>query len=296
MTISQSPASSVLISAPDLIALQASSKPSLVVDCSFDLSRPLAGYESYLSAHISGALYANLDTDLSDKTGDLDAASGGRHPLPSRANVARWLSSIGISPNQQVVVYDRQGGMVAGRLWWMLKWLGHERVAVLDGGFPAWSAAGGQVRQGPEAPLPVSQYSWGLQADSLAPLVNAEIVQTHIGSPSVAILDARAQPRFTGETEPLDPVAGHIPSALNRPFSSNMQADGTFKSPDQLRLEFESLLAGRDPAQTIHHCGSGVSAIPNMLAMFIAGYGMTSLYAGSWSDWCSDPNRPVAQG
>ncbi len=218
-----------LISAPELKTLQASKAPLMVFDCSFDLMNPNAGYESYLTSHITGAVYANLDTDLSAK-GDASAQSGGRHPLPSRERFAAWLSSIGFTKDTQAVVYDRQGTMVAGRLWWMLKWLGHERVAVLDGGFPAWQASQGALSKGSEPALPASQYPCGLASTSLVQLVTADWVSQHIGSQSAAIVDARAAPRFRGEVEPLDPVAGHIPSALNRPFGSNMNEDGTFKS------------------------------------------------------------------
>jgi thiosulfate/3-mercaptopyruvate sulfurtransferase len=295
MTISTRPAFTTLISVADLEILQAQKTPLMVFDCSFDLMKPAAGYQSHLDSHITGAVYANLDADLSAK-GDPAAMSGGRHPLPTRERFAAWLANIGFTQAIQAVVYDRQGTMVAGRLWWMLKWLGHNNVAVLDGGFPAWQAAQGATSEGAEPALPASQYTCGLADTSLVKLVDANTVAKHIGSQTTAIVDARTNPRFKGEVEPLDPVAGHIPSALNRPFNSNMNADGTFKSKDTLKAEFDTLLAGRDPAQTVHHCGSGVSAIPNILAMAVAGYGMTTLYAGSWSDWCSDASRPVAQG
>jgi thiosulfate/3-mercaptopyruvate sulfurtransferase len=281
-----------LISVRELQALQAANTPLMVFDCSFDLSKPEQGPQQYLESHIAGAVYASLDTDLSAKH-DPTAQSGGRHPLPSPQKFAAWLSSIGFTNDMQAVAYDRQGTLVAGRLWWMLKWLGHDKVAVLDGGFPAWQALGANTSKGTEAARPASQYQCGLAGMSL---VDAVGVKAKIGSPTAAILDARAAPRYRGEVEPLDPVAGHIPSALNRPFTTNMNADGTFKPASVLRAEFETLLAGRDPAQTIHHCGSGVSAIPNVLAMAVAGFGLTTLYAGSWSDWCSDASRPVAQG
>ena len=301
MTTLANPSFTTLISVAQLQALQATQAALLVFDCSFDLMKPAAGYESYLESHITGAVYANLDTDLSAKN-DPNAMSGGRHPLPRREQFAAWLASLGLTHDMQAVVYDRQGTMVAGRLWWMLKWLGHDNVAVLDGGFPAWQAAQGALGKGSEPALPASQYPCGLAGTSpdqlrpLAPLVNADEVAKHIGSISTAIVDARAAPRFRGEVEPLDPVAGHIPGALNRPFNTNMNTDGLMKSPSQLREEFEVLLAGRDPAETIHHCGSGVSAIPNVLAMAVAAYGITKLYAGSWSDWCSDASRPTAKG
>jgi thiosulfate/3-mercaptopyruvate sulfurtransferase len=288
-----------LISVPELHSLQASHQPHMIFDCSFDLAKPEAGYAAYLESHIAGAIYVNLDTDLSAKA-DASAASGGRHPLPSREKFAAWLSSIGFTNEMQAIIYDRNHTMIAGRLWWMLKWLGHERVAVLDGGFPLFeqdAASKPLLAKGLEAQRLASANPQGLQLSSpLVSLVDASFVAPLIGSPQAAIVDARATPRFKGEVEPLDPVAGHIPSALNRPFTQNFDESGRFKSPEQLREEFDHLLAGRDAAQTVHHCGSGVSALPNVLAMTVAGFGLTTLYAGSWSDWCSDAARPVAQG
>jgi thiosulfate/3-mercaptopyruvate sulfurtransferase len=213
--------------------------------------------------------------------------------LPSREKFAAWLSTVGFTNDMQAVVYDRNNTMVAGRLWWMLQWVGHEGAAVLDGGFQTYVASQAILNKGLEAHRPANQFQLGLPRVAL---VDAAFISPLMGSVHTAIVDARATPRFKGEIEPLDPVAGHIPSALNRPFTQNFDANGRFKSPEQLRAEFESLLAGRNPAQTIHHCGSGVSALPNVLAMAVAGFGLTTLYAGSWSDWCSDTSRPVAQG
>jgi len=283
---------STLISVQQLQALQASNLPHMIFDCSFDLAKPEAGYAQYLDSHLSGAVYANLDTDLSAKD-DANAASAGRHPLPAREKFATWLSSIGFTNDMQAVVYDRNNTMVAGRLWWMLQWLGHERVAVLNGGFQTYATSQASFNKGLEAHRPASQFQIGLPKVAL---VDAAFVSSKMGSVQTAIVDARATPRYKGEVEPLDPVAGHIPSALNRPFTQNFDESGCFKSAEQLRSEFDRLLAGRDPAQTVHHCGSGVSALPNVLAMAVAGYGLTTLYAGSWSDWCSDASRPVAQG
>ena len=281
-----------LISIAQLQTLLASGQPPLVFDCSFELMQPTAGDAQYLDSHIPGALRADLDRHLSAK-GAPDAASGGRHPLPSRATFATWLGSMGLTPEQQVVVYDRQGVNYAGRLWWMLKWLGHEAVAVLDGGLPAWTAAGGPVEVGPSATPHASNYPL---APEKAGLVAADSIVKQLGKPSQTVIDARGAPRFRGEVEPLDPVAGHIPGALNRPFPNNLDAKGFFKPAAELRTEFEALLAGRDPATVVHHCGSGVSAVPNIIAMEVAGLGRAALYAGSWSDWCSDPSRPMAQG
>jgi thiosulfate/3-mercaptopyruvate sulfurtransferase len=284
-----------LISAAELQSLLPSGQPCMVFDCSCDLMKPESGPGMYREAHIPGAVYAHLDNALSAK-GDRSvtgAMSGGRHPLPAREAFAQWLGSVGFSNGMQAVVYDRQGANYCGRLWWMLKWLGHEPVAVLDGGLQAWQAAGGAVSSGTEPPAPATTFQIH---DSLVQLVDADTVAKELGQPGQHIVDARGTPRFKGETEPIDPVAGHIPGALNRPFNLNIGADGRFKDAATLRNEFAALLGQRDPAQVVHHCGSGVSAVPNILAMEIAGLGRTALFAGSWSEWCSDPLRPVAKG
>ena len=283
-----------LISAEQLQALMTSKMPLRIFDCTFDLADASVGQKLYLESHIPGAVYAHLDAALSDKTGA--GVSGGRHPLPSREKFAEWLSSVGLTNDMQAVVYDRNGANYCGRLWWMLKWAGHTNVAVLDGGLQAWQAAGGAVKSGPETANAASNYAL---APSLSALVATKTVADNLGRPIQTLIDARGVPRFRGEVEPLDPVAGHIPGALNRPFNQNIGADGKFKPPATLKAEFEALLAGRDPATVVHHCGSGVSAVPNILAMQIAGLSnasTTGLYAGSWSDWCSDASRPMAQG
>lgn len=298
-----------LISAEQLQALIASRKPLRVFDCSFDLMQPQAGEQQYLASHIPGAVYAHLDKALSARHGlnpgqvgaravitvsGADApASGGRHPLPNREKFATWLSSVGFANDMQAVVYDRNNANYCGRLWWMLKWAGHRNAAVLDGGLQAWQAAGGSVNSGQE---PAHFQASFMLAPPLTRLVDTPSVASQLGRPTQTLVDARAPARFRGEVEPLDPVAGHIPGALNRPFSQNLGPDGKFKPAAQLKAEFEALLGGRDPASVVHHCGSGVSALPNLLAMEVAGLGPTGLYAGSWSEWCSDPDRPVAQG
>ena len=294
-----------LISVEQLQQLIANKTPLRLFDCSFDLMQPHLGEQQYLEKHVPGAVHANLDTDLSAKHGavgsngtmltatGVDApASGGRHPLPSRERFARWLSSIGFGNEMQAVVYDRNGANYCGRLWWMLKWAGHANVAVLDGGLQAWQGAGGAVVSGAE---PAHFQANFLLADPLVKLVSADTVSAQLGRPTQTLIDARANARFKGEVEPMDPVAGHIPGALNRPFSQNLGADGRFKPAEQLKAEFQALLGARDPATVVHHCGSGVSAVPNILAMEIAGLGGTGLYAGSWSDWCSDASRPFAK-
>ena len=281
-----------LVSAEQLQALMGSGTPLLVFDCSFELMKPETGDLQFAEAHIPGSVRANLERDLSAQSG-ASAASGGRHPLPSRENFARWLGSVGMSSDMQAVVYDRQGANYCGRLWWMLKWVGHEPVAVLDGGLEAWYAAGGVVTSGigthhaPQVFLP---------GPERAELRQTAQVAEQLGRPGQNIIDARAAPRFRGEVEPLDPVAGHIPGALNRPFAGNIGPSGCFKPAAVLKSELLALLAGRDPATVVHHCGSGVSAVPNIIAMEVAGLGRQALYAGSWSEWCSDPARPVAQG
>ena len=280
----------LLISVSQLKALQTSSQPLMLFDCSFDLMNPAAGEAAYRESHIPGALYVHLDRDLSDKSGS--GVNGGRHPLPSREKFAAWLGSIGFGNAMQAVVYDRQGVNYAGRLWWMLKWLGHDNVAVLDGGLQAWAASEATTAE-VAAPRPPATFS--LTAEK-AQLVMTSTIERGLGRPTQTMVDARAAPRFRGEVEPLDPVAGHIPGALNRPFAQNIGADGKFKPAAVLRAEFEALLAGRDPASVVHHCGSGVSAVPNVLAMELAGLGRAALYAGSWSEWSSDPARPFAQG
>jgi thiosulfate/3-mercaptopyruvate sulfurtransferase len=294
-----------LITPEQLAALRASGQPLMLFDCSFELMQPQAGDAQYLQAHIPGAVRANLDRDLSamhgapGKHGALTAheadtpASGGRHPLPNREKFAIWLSSVGFANGMQAVVYDRQGANYCGRLWWMLQWAGHAAVAVLDGGLQAWQATGGAVAAGEEPGHFRSNFELGAP---LVRLVDANEVLAKLDDAAQTVLDARAGPRFRGETEPLDPVAGHIPGALNRPFSQNIGADGRFKPAAELRAEFDALLAGRDAAGVVHQCGSGVSALPNLIAMRVAGYPSTALYAGSWSDWCSDPQRPVATG
>ncbi|HTH77433.1 MAG TPA: sulfurtransferase [Ramlibacter sp.] len=291
-----------LISAGELKALRMGGKPHMVFDCSFDLANPAAGEEAYCKLHIPGAVYANLDSNLSDegvvapdgtKHPHPDAASGGRHPLPSREKFAMWLCSVGFSNDMQAVVYDRNNSFFCGRLWWMLKWAGHEAVAVLDGGLKVWQAEGGEVTDREEPAHFQSNFELGRELRRLA---RTQDVLAQLGKKGQTIVDARAPQRYRGEVEPLDPVAGHIPGAINRPTADNIAADGRFKPAAQLRAEFEEMLAGRDPGTVVHHCGSGVSAVPNVIAMEVAGFGPTTLYAGSWSEWCSDPSRPIAKG
>lgn len=282
-----------LISADALQDLIEQGRSLRLFDCSFDLTRASVGRQQFLEGHIPGALYADLDSDLSDKRSQGTPVSGGRHPLPDRDRLAQWLSSCGVEAGMQVVVYDRQGSSFCGRLWWMLKWMGHEAVAVLDGGLQAWQAAGGALQAGPAVSPHPSNFS---AAAPLAELVQVDQVLARLGQAGQTVVDARAEPRYRGEVEPLDPVAGHIPGALNRPYTLNMTPEGRFKPAEQLREEFEALLKGRSASSVVHQCGSGVTATANLLAMEIAGMGRAPLFAGSWSQWCSDPARPVERG
>ncbi len=281
-----------LISAEQLKHLVHDHKPLMVFDCSFELMKPAEGDLQYERVHIAGAVRADLDRHLTAKK-PADAVNGGRHPLPRRELFAAWLASVGFQDDMQAVVYDRQGANYCGRLWWMLKWMGHEAVAVLDGGLQAWEAVNGPVAVGPDQPRVPSAYRAG---EPRAVLATTDDVLKHLELPDQTLVDARAPARYRGEVEPLDPVAGHIPGALNRPFAENFGADGRFKSPEQLKREFLALLGQRRASSVVHHCGSGVSAVPNLLAMEIAGLGRAALYAGSWSEWCADPARPVARG
>jgi len=281
-----------LISVAKLKTLQDQGTPLMVFDCSFELLKPEAADQLYAQAHIPGALQAHLERNLSTHDAAL-AVNGGRHPLPSRESFANWLGEQGLAPDMQVVVYDRQGANYCGRLWWMLKWIGHHQAAVLDGGLQAWQAASGAVDSAPPPARPPAKLPL---RPALLELTQTSTVAKHLGLEVQTVIDARAAARYRGEVEPLDPVAGHIPGALNRPFTHNLNAEGFFKSPEVLREEFTSLLAGRDPSSVVHHCGSGVSAVPNVLAMEIAGLGPTALYAGSWSEWCNTPGLPCAKG
>jgi thiosulfate/3-mercaptopyruvate sulfurtransferase len=283
----------LLISASQLQTLQAQGTPCAVLDCSFDLMKPDLADGLFAAEHIAGAWHAHLDRNLSTHNAG-ESVNGGRHPLPKRELVALWLGSLGIHNGMQIVVYDQNKGFYCGRLWWMLKWLGHEAVAVLDGGLQAWKDAGGSLASGPPAPLPAAAL-FGLKTP-LRQLVLTEALAHGLGRPQQTIVDARASARYRGDMEPLDPVAGHIPGALNRPFTENFTEDGRFKSAEVLQAEWRQVLAGRSAESVVHHCGSGVTAVPNLLAMELAGFGPTALYAGSWSEWCNTPGLPCAKG
>jgi thiosulfate/3-mercaptopyruvate sulfurtransferase len=281
---------SPILSAADLSAWRG--RPDLVVlDASFDLHDVQSGRRAFEQAHVPGARYADLDADLCGaKTG-----RNGRHPLPERARFAATVGHWGIGPQTRVVVYDRQGAMFAARLWWMLRWLGHDDVAVLDGGWAAWQAAGGAVEAGAAVAVADAVADAGPYPER-APLMatlDADALQARLGS--ICLLDARAPERYRGDVEPLDAAAGHIPGALNRFFQLNL-IEGRFKPATALRAEFEALIGAQPVAEMVHSCGSGVTACHNLLAMHVAGLPGACLYPGSWSEWSADPARPVAKG
>ncbi|NLG99411.1 MAG: sulfurtransferase [Chloroflexi bacterium] len=258
----------------------------VIVDCRFDLSNPDWGFAEYQKSHIPGAVYAHLDRDLSGPAGK----ETGRHPLPDLELFASRLGSWGIGAGKQVVVYDTNGGAYAARLWWMLRFLGHPAAAVLDGGFPKWQQEGRPVRAGVEQRAPAQfspQPDWGM-------VVTADEVEQIRRSPDHRLIDARAPERFRGEVEPIDPVAGHIPGAVNRFHGSNLSPDGALLPAGTLRSQFMDLLGGVPPQNAVVYCGSGVTSCHHLLAMEIAGLPGARLYAGSWSEWITDRTRPTA--
>jgi thiosulfate/3-mercaptopyruvate sulfurtransferase len=264
---------------------------ALAVDCRFDLADPARGERDYAEGHVPGAVYAHLDRDLSDLTRQAEGL--GRHPLPLEQAFSERLARWGWRPGLLLVAYDGAGGaLAAARLWWLLRLAGVAGAAVLDGGWPAWLAAGLPVSR--EAPVR-EPTAVSLRFDA-AQLAGHEEAQAAGGDPGRLLLDARAAPRYRGEVEPIDPVGGHVPGARNRPFSDNLGAGGRFKDAAALRAEFLALLAGRPPQAVVHMCGSGVTACHNLLAMEAAGLSGSRLYAPSWSGWLGDPARPVAKG
>jgi thiosulfate/3-mercaptopyruvate sulfurtransferase len=259
----------------------------IVCDCRHDLTDYGHGRRAYFQSHVPGARFLHLDEDLSGpKTG-----VNGRHPLPHPRTFALRLGALGIDNASQVVAYDASGGYYAARLWWMLRWVGHSRVAVLDGGWEAWTRSGLPVTAELPALRPTA-YTLRVQSGLS---VDSGFVASHLDDPATAVLDARSADRFRGENETLDPVGGHIPGAVNRFFKLNLEQDGRFKAPHALRQEFTQVLDGREPGSTVHQCGSGVTACHNLLAMEHAGLTGSRLYPGSWSEWVSDRSRPVTR-
>ena len=261
-----------------------------IFDCRHDLLQPTAGGDAFAAGHIQNAQFANIDTDLSGAKAPAGAAFTGRHPLPDRHTLLATLRGWGINDDTQVVAYDAQGGMFAARLWWLLRWIGHANVAVLDGGLAAWQAQGLPLVT-PLAPRPAGNI---VEQASLTRTVGVQEVVANLAPQELTVLDARAPDRYRGENETIDPVGGHIPGAKNRFFKDNLQPDGRFKSARELEQEFAGLIG--KPASAIMQCGSGVTACHNLLALEVAGLPGAALYPGSWSEWCADPARPVATG
>jgi thiosulfate/3-mercaptopyruvate sulfurtransferase len=260
----------------------------VIVDCRFKLDDVQWGEREYAAAHIPGAVYSSLDRDLSGaKTG-----TNGRHPLPDPDALARTFGRFGIASGVQVVAYDQDNGMYASRLWWLLRWLGHDAVAVLDGGFAKWKAEGRPTTRGEERRAPRG-FSVSLRAE-MAVDVNA--VASRVGNAEWRLVDARAPERYRGESEPIDKTPGHIPGAVNHFFGTNLDAHGTFRTPEELRAGFHESAGDLSADHVVCYCGSGVTACHNLLALEHAGLKGAKLYAGSWSEWSSDPSRPVEKG
>ena len=272
----------------DLLAAHLGDPSWVVVDCRFDLSNPDAGARAYEDAHILGAAYAHLDRDLSGPT----TGRNGRHPLPTAQAMVAMFGRLGIDPARQVVAYDQSSGTFASRLWWMLRYAGHDAVAVLDGGWAKWQREQRSERGGVDATAP-GAFTAAWRPDMR---VEVESVRAALGDPTRRLLDARAPERFSGSTEPLDPVGGHIPGAVNHPCLTNVGEEGTFLPAEELRRQFETRLGTTTPDRVVSYCGSGVTACHNLLALARAGLDGGRLYAGSWSEWCADPDRPIATG
>jgi len=276
-----------LVSVDDLAA-RLNDAAWIVCDCRHDLADTEAGRRANRESHIPGARFVHLDEDLSAPR----SGRNGRHPLPAPEQFARRLGELGMDGAKQVVAYDASGGYYAARLWWMLRWLGHDAVAVLDGGWDAWRKAPHPITD--QNPLiDAARFIMRRRADMAW---DAGYIVANLGKPEPRLLDARSPDRYRGENETLDPVAGHIPGAINRFFRLNLEADGRFKAATILRKEFTEILGNSAPGNVTHYCGSGVTACHNLLAMEIAGLTGSCLYPGSWSEWCSSPARPVARG
>ncbi|HCY63009.1 MAG TPA: sulfurtransferase [Oxalobacteraceae bacterium] len=277
-----------LISAAEL-ARHALDPDWVVIDCRHDLALPDAGRQAFEAGHIPGAQFAHLDRDLSGSKSDAQGVFRGRHPLPERDAFIESLRRWGVNDRSQLVAYDAQGGMFAARLWWLLRWIGHEAVAVLDGGMQAWPASGMWL----STELSGKPYGDIAPRTPLVATVDAPALLANLDSQALSVVDARAPDRFRGENETIDPVGGHIPGAKNRFFKDNLQEDGRFKPAAQLREEWRAVIDA--PQSAVMQCGSGVSACHNLLALEVAALPGARLYPGSWSEWCSDPTRPVAR-
>jgi thiosulfate/3-mercaptopyruvate sulfurtransferase len=268
--------------------------PLSIIDCRFDLANPEAGRNAYETDHIPGAYFADLNSDLSAPIGP----STGRHPLPDPIIFGAALHRWGVTPESQVVAYDAANSSFAARLWWLLRWVGHRRAAVLDGGYQAWRASGGALKSDASAMAGAGKV--GAQGPTwrsgAAPTIDTPALADTLRAPDRLIVDARAAERYAGAIEPIDSVAGHVPGAVNHPFSLNLAADNTFLPAEELRRRWRERLGARRPEQVIAMCGSGVTACHNLLSLEIAGLPGAALYPGSWSEWIRDARRPVARG
>ncbi len=286
-----------LISPEELIAEEGE---LIIVDVRHDLTDPTAGLRAYAQGHLPNAAFFSVDEDLS---GEASRGNAGRHPLPQPEDFASRLRELGATEDTLLIAYDSSGGMYAARFWWLCRWIGHLRVGVLNGGIQAWLAAGGPLqtddykapdRKKSDQSEPIAVHP------SACPRWNLGMVETWVKTGSLqeiaTLVDARAPERYRGEVEPFDPVAGHIPGALNRPATHNLGSDGRFKAPSLLREEFLELLGDQDPSAVVHSCGSGITACHNLLAMEAAGLVGSALYPGSWSEWCGDAARPMGKG
>lgn len=276
--------------APQQLAERLGDPKLVILDCRFALEDPDYGQRSYAGGHIAGAHFADLERDLS---GAVTKGVTGRHPLPEPDRLIERLQQWGISNDSDIVLYDDGPGAFAARAWWLLAWLGKRSgVALLDGGLKAWHAAGLPLSLDP---ADKREGNFSGEPDP-ALLIDAEHLRKRLGDPALTLLDARAQPRFRGEVEPIDPVAGHIPGAQCAAFTDNLGADGRFLPAEQLKARFATLIGTRKPEELVAYCGSGVTACHNLFALSLAGYPLAPLYAGSWSEWITDPQRQVATG
>jgi len=274
----------ILLSAQEVFAEQRRGT-CIVVDCRFVLSDPGSGYEGYLKAHIPGAIYAHLDNDLSSPV----TSSSGRHPLPEADSFAAFLARSGWQPGITIVAYDEVDGSIAARLWWLMKYFGHD-AALLDGGFSAWQSAGYELESGQVAVATTVPVKLNKRNDMA---VHTRTVLESLGSDDMVLVDVRASERFRGEIEPIDPVAGHIPGSVNYPFQLNHSSSGKFKPAHEIRKGLQTLPGDQETKDWVYMCGSGVTACHTIFAAELAGLHRSKLYAGSWSEWIRNPSRPV---